>query len=100
MIFIDGNHDGDGPINDAISCAEYVAEDGMVFFHDLVFPAVARGLNYFREIGWNTRIYHTQQIMGVAWRGAIDPPEHIPDPRFEWDIPPHLNMYDGSGFLI
>lgn len=43
MIFIDGNHNGEHPLNDAIACSQYAADDAMVFFHDLVFPDVARG---------------------------------------------------------
>lgn len=62
----------------------------MVLFHDLVYPAVAEGLRYFKEKGWKIRIYHTQQIMGVAWRGNVAPVEHKPDPTISWNIPDHL----------
>jgi hypothetical protein len=100
-------------LNDAIACCEYAADDAMIFFHDLVFPDVARGFLYFlSQPGWNTRseftnasltspVYHTQQMMGVAWRGCVSPPEHQPDPRYEWQIPQHLTEFfkmDGSRF--
>jgi hypothetical protein len=64
----------------------------MIVFHDLAFPEVVKGFQYFvqRSPEWKTRIYHTQQIMGVAWRGHITPPRHIPDPKFVWTLPQHL----------
>ena len=43
LIFIDGNHNGDYPLQDAIVASLYAEDDAMVFFHDLVFPDVARG---------------------------------------------------------
>lgn len=46
IIFIDGNHNGEYPLNDAISCAKYANEDSMIFFHDMVFPDVAKGLSF------------------------------------------------------
>jgi hypothetical protein len=84
----------------------------MVFFHDLAFPDVARGFLYFKELeGWKTQIYHTQQVVGVAWRGNVQPPQHTPDPeyaffflknlfgdRFTWKVPAHLEqLYDQQG---
>jgi len=97
--FIDGNHNGDYPLNDAKIVSKYMNDTAMVFFHDMVFPDVARGLEYFMQNGWQTRIYHTQQIMGCAWRGRCEPPQHQPDPRYKWDLPRHLDQYynfDGS----
>jgi hypothetical protein len=78
-------------LQDAKVCSEYAAEDCMIFFHDLAFPDVARGWRYFvGKDGWNTRIYHTQQLMGLAWRGKVTPPEHVPDPTYDWTLPQHL----------
>jgi hypothetical protein len=65
----------------------------MVLLHDLVSPEVAEGLDYLRDQGWNTLIYQTVQIMGVAWRGAAKPPAHTPDPGVAWSIPDHLASY-------
>ncbi len=62
----------------------------MVLFHDLVYPAVAEGLRFFQQAGWNVKIYQTQQIMGVAWRGDVAPVAHIPDPSVNWTVPEHL----------
>ncbi len=90
LMFIDGNHDFPGPVNDAVVCERYCAPDAMVLFHDLLSPHVAEGLQYFRYRGWKTRIFHTSQIMGVAWRGNVQPVHHIPDPAANWEIPAHL----------
>jgi len=93
FFFIDGNHNGDYPLNDAKVCYQYANPTAMVFFHDVAFPDVARGLLYFRDQGWTTKIYHTQQIVGVAWRGDVEPPVHYPDPRYIWTLPDHLIEY-------
>ncbi len=93
LVFIDGNHDEPGPYLDAVACEPHCAKDALVLFHDLAAPAVARGLDYFKERGWNTMIYNTTQIMGVAWRGNIEPVRHVPDPAVDWKLPPHLLPY-------
>jgi len=90
LFLIDGNHDGDGPLNDAKTCERYAAADCAMVFHDLASPHVTNAVVYLRSRGWKVRIYHTAQIMAVAWRGDVDPPAHQPDPRVDWDIPEHL----------
>ncbi|MFS8799137.1 class I SAM-dependent methyltransferase, partial [Synechococcus sp. R60.3] len=93
LIFIDGNHDSPAPLQDAQVAERYAAEDALILFHDLASPDVAEGLNYLRDRGWNTMIYQTMQIMGVAWRGNVRPVEHIPDPAVNWTLPEHLKDY-------
>lgn len=78
--FIDGLHDGTAPANDAHAVLPFMAETAAVMFHDLACPDVAMGLRVFAEAGWNTRIFETMQVMGIAWRGDYTPPDHIPDP--------------------
>jgi len=90
LAFIDGDHEGEAPRRDAEVCAHFLTPDALVLFHDLLSPHVAAGLHFFRERGWKTRIYRTSQIMGVAWRGKIEPITHIPDPALSPDLPPHL----------
>lgn len=90
LFFIDGNHEGTGPRDDAIICDRYALPDALMLFHDLTSPFVAEGVMYLKQRGWNVRIYHTAQIMAAAWRGAVDPVVHQPDPRVEWVIPDHL----------
>jgi predicted O-methyltransferase YrrM len=90
LIFIDGNHDFPAPVQDAVVCERYAATDALILFHDMNAPAVAEGLYYLRDRGWNVRLYHTAQIMAAAWRGAALPVDHIPDPKANWPIPEHL----------
>ncbi|HLO85227.1 MAG TPA: glycosyltransferase [Nostocaceae cyanobacterium] len=97
LIFIDGDHEAPGPLNDAMICEKLAEADALVLFHDLNSPDVAQGLDYFRQKGWNTMVYQTMQIMGVAWRGNIEPVQHQPDPRVKWTLPEHLKHYFVSG---
>jgi hypothetical protein len=41
-------------------------------------------------------IYQTMQIMGVAWRGQVQPLRHVPDPNVSWWLPPWLHSYPVS----
>lgn len=97
LIFIDGDHEAPGPLKDAIACEKYAEEDAIILFHDLSSPDVAQGLDYLKEKGWNTMIYQTMQIMGVAWRGNVEPVRHIPDQTVHWQLPVHLQHYVVSG---
>ena len=98
LIFIDGDHEGDAPRQDALAAMNYAAETAMVLFHDLASPYVAAGLHAMRDAGWRTMVYQTMQIMGVAWRGEVTPVAHIPDPRIFWTLPRHLDGYAVSGW--
>ena len=91
--FIDGDHDRDAPLNDAIAVERSMSEEAMVLFHDLMSPDVAAGLDHFRSRGWRIRIYDTVQIMGAAWRGSVEPVSHHPDPQENWERPSHLSHY-------
>ena len=93
LIFVDGDHEGDAPRLDAEAAMRHAADTAMVLFHDLASPYVAAGLDAMREAGWRTMVYQTMQIMGVAWRGNIEPPEHTPDPTVFWTLPTHLAGY-------
>jgi glycosyltransferase involved in cell wall biosynthesis/predicted O-methyltransferase YrrM len=96
LIFVDGDHEGDAPRLDAEAAMRHAADTAMVFFHDLASPYVAAGLDVMRNAGWRTMVYQTMQIMGVAWRGNIKPPEHTPDPSVFWTLPSHLAKYHVS----
>lgn len=80
FVFIDGLHDGDAPRQDAVAVSEHMAPTAAIAFHDLAAPPVARGLEALREMGWQVRVYQTMQVMGLAWRGSYEPPEHVMDP--------------------
>ena len=93
LIFIDGNHDAPGPLYDAMVCEKYAEDDALILFHDLASPDVAQGLEYLQQQGWKVMIYQTMQIMGVAWRGNVEPVMHQPDPQVDWHLPMHLQHY-------
>ncbi|MEG5063534.1 glycosyltransferase [Microcoleus sp. B3-A4] len=96
LIFIDGEHGGDGPLNDAIACEKLAEEDAIILFHDLTAPDVGKGLDYLKQRGWQTVVYQTMQIMGAAWRGNVEPVKHQPDPKISWQLPAHLHGYNIS----
>jgi glycosyltransferase involved in cell wall biosynthesis len=98
LIFIDGDHEGDAPRRDAMAAMRHAAGTAMILFHDLASPYVAAGLDALRDAGWNTMLYQTMQIMGVAWRGDIQPVQHVPDPSVPWTLPAHLSGYRVSGW--
>jgi glycosyltransferase involved in cell wall biosynthesis/predicted O-methyltransferase YrrM len=98
LIFIDADHEGDAPRKDAEAAIRHAADTAMVLFHDLASPYVAAGLDEMRDAGWQTMVYQTMQIMGVAWRGDVRPIHHIPDPRVFWTLPRHLTGYKVSGW--
>jgi hypothetical protein len=97
LAFIDGDHEGDAPHDDAVAVARHAAPDAQILFHDLASPDVARGLAVLRDLGWHTMIFQTMQIMGVAWRGAIPPIHHTPDPDQAWTLPEHLASFPVCG---
>ncbi|WP_375467414.1 CmcI family methyltransferase [uncultured Nostoc sp.] len=99
LIFIDGDHESPGPLNDAIICEQLAEADALILFHDLNSPDVAQGLDYLKQKGWNTVIYQTMQIMGAAWRGNVEPVQHQPDLKVNWNLPDHLQHYSVSGSL-
>jgi glycosyltransferase involved in cell wall biosynthesis/predicted O-methyltransferase YrrM len=98
LIFIDGDHEGEAPRLDAQAAMRHAAPDAIVLFHDLASPFVAAGLDAMRNAGWSTMIYQTMQIMGVAWRGDVEPVAHTPDPTIFWTLPAHLAGYQVSGW--
>ncbi len=93
FFFIDGNHDAPYPLFDTATAIEYAEPEAAVVFHDLASPDVAQALEYLGSRGWKTRIYHTAQIMGIAWRGNIVPPDHMEDSAVAWHVPRHLRRF-------
>jgi hypothetical protein len=87
---IDGDQEGEAPLRNVQACAQYAALDAAIVLRDIASPFVANAAVHLKAQGWHTRIYHTAQIMAVAWRGAVRPPAHQPDPRIDWQIPPHV----------
>ncbi len=97
FIFVDGDHEGNAASLDAMTVSKHAARDAVVVFHDLSSPDVANGLATMRSLGWKTMVFQTMQIMGVAWRGEVSLPEHVPDPDVAWTLPNHLHSFYISG---
>jgi len=96
LFLIHGEHEADGPLNDTIACLRYAAADCAMVFHGLASPHMTRAVSHLKSLGWHVRVYHTAQIMAVAWRGNVTPVIHQPDPRVIWEIPAHvLALLDG-----
>jgi glycosyltransferase involved in cell wall biosynthesis/predicted O-methyltransferase YrrM len=93
FIFVDGNHTAPYPLFDTATAIEYAEPDAAVIFHDLASPEVAQALEYLACRGWKTHVYHTAQIMGIAWRGDVTPPIHIEDPDVSWPLAKHLRRF-------
>jgi predicted O-methyltransferase YrrM len=93
LIFIDGDHQAPHPLEDAIVAERHAEENAIILLHDLAFPDVAPALDYLRSQGWNTMVYLTMQIMGVAWRGSVTPVRHVPDPGLDRQLPSWLAGY-------
>jgi glycosyltransferase involved in cell wall biosynthesis/predicted O-methyltransferase YrrM len=97
LFLIDDDRDSTAARGDAELCARHAAADAMILIHDLACPKVALGLNYLRDRGWQTMVYQTMQIMGIAWRGNVQPVPHRSDPSVAWHIPEHLSGFRVSG---
>ncbi len=91
FVFIDGTHEPPYPLIDTSAVHYCCAEDAAIVFHDVMYSSVADCLTMLRAFGWNTRVYQTSMIMGAAWRGNVEPVDHIPDQAvLDLPIPDHV----------
>jgi predicted O-methyltransferase YrrM len=97
LFFIDGDHEGVAPGFDVDACLPNAAPDAAFVFHDLASPDVAGALRQLEARGFLVMLYQTMQIMGIAWRGRVEPVRHLPDPRIAWQLPHHLVGLPVSG---
>lgn len=97
LIVVDGDHEGTAPMRDVEASLVHAAADCAFVFHDLTSPDVAEGLRLLEASGFMVLLYQTQQIMGLAWRGNVVPPGHVPDPAVAWQLPHHLVGLPVSG---
>jgi hypothetical protein len=93
LIFIDRSLDESSTLEMAIACEKYAEPNAAIVFQNLASLDVCQGFNYLKSMGWQTRIYHTASIIGVAWRGKIEPVSHQSDPKIGWELPKHLEEY-------
>jgi hypothetical protein len=93
LIFIDSSWDVSSTIESAIACEKYTEPNVTIAFQNLVSQDVCQGFNYLKSRGWQTKIYQTVSVIGVAWRGKIEPVGHQSDPQIAWELPKHLEDY-------
>lgn len=83
--FVDGEHEPPFPANDAAMVIPRMAESCFIAFHDVLGWPVQNGVKVCIDAGFKWRLYKTPQLMAVCWRGDFVPPDHTPDPLFNWD---------------
>lgn len=66
---------------EAVDWERFALPDAMVILPGVAKPGPASALARLAAVGWNTRVYRTAGRLGIAWRGAAVPVDHIPDPR-------------------
>jgi predicted O-methyltransferase YrrM len=93
LFFVDGNHEAPYPLFGTATAVEFAEPDAAMVFHDLASPDGAQALEYLVVRGWHVRVFHTAQIMGMAWRGDVAPPERQADPGFAWHVPKHVRKF-------
>lgn len=84
MFFIDGDHEGDAPLRDARQCHKIAEADSLILLHDACQANTCEALAWLEGQGWQCGIHYTAQLIGMAWRGAMRPLTHIPDPKVHW----------------
>ncbi len=97
LIVIDGDHEGSAPLRDTVACLPFADADCAFVFHDLASPDVAAALRFLEGQDFKILVYQTAQVMGIAWRGKVTPPPHLPDPDVAWQLPHHLVGLPVSG---
>lgn len=83
-VFVDGEHEPPFPLEDAKMIVPFLKERAVVVFHDCLSSVVREGVKHLRSLGFQHKVYDTPQIVIVCWRGDYTPPNHTPDPNFDW----------------
>jgi predicted O-methyltransferase YrrM len=82
--FIDGDHAGDAPRRDISAVLNYCEPDCAIMCHDTINENVYEAMSNLAQCGWQVTFLQTAVGLGIAWRGKIDPPQHIADPAVNW----------------
>ena len=98
LFFFDPPQNLDGFAEAVLACQSAAAPDAMMIFNNLVVPAIATSWKSLTQRGWQIKAYQTRQMLGMAWRGTVQPPEHWPDPSLLWSLPTHLRDVPISGW--
>jgi methyltransferase family protein len=78
---IDGDHEPDKPLEDAMGAAKHLSDDGIIIFHDFIGQPVREAVQYLLALGFHCRVYFTPHMVALCWRGDYQPPEHASDPN-------------------
>lgn len=84
-VVIDGDHCSPCPLQDARNAEARLNETGFILFHDFIGRPVREGVEYLRARGFNCRVYWTPHMIACCRRGDVQPPDHVRDPRIDWD---------------
>lgn len=66
-----------------LACAARMADDALLFvlgLNDNASLPASGALQTLQGQGWRAGLFQTANGLGLAWRGAVAPPPHIPDP--------------------
>jgi len=91
--FVDGDHIGDAPKRDVLAVLEYCEPNCVIVAHDTSNRNIHAVIAILAESGWTVTFLYTAFGLGIAWRGKITPPEHIPDPAVSWG---KIGLYPGD----
>lgn len=83
-VVIDGDHMSPCPLEDAKNAADHLETTGVILFHDFIGRPVREGVEYLMSIGFQCRVYWTPHMVACCSRGFI-PPDHVRDPRINWE---------------
>jgi hypothetical protein len=84
-VVIDGDHCSPCPLQDAMNAEAYLAENGVILFHDFIGRPVREGVEYLMAAGFKCKVYWTPHIVACCWRGDLHPPDHVRDPLIDWE---------------
>lgn len=84
-VVVDGDHCSPCPLQDAVNASKYLAETGVILFHDFIGRPVREGVEFLINAGFNCRVYWTPHMVACCWRGDFTPPDHTRDPLINWE---------------
>jgi hypothetical protein len=84
-IVIDGDHCSPCPLQDAKNAEIFLWDDGVILFHDFIGRPVREGVEYLMSRGFKCKVYWTPHMVACCWRGDLQPPDHVRDPRIDWE---------------
>lgn len=82
--FIDGDHNRPRPMEDALNCARYAANNAVLVFHDALGHPVQEAVLALIAAGWKFKWRDTVHGMAICYRGSFVPPDFTPDPSIDW----------------